>query len=67
MGHYMNRESKGSFSVYLSSLEVLRGSDHQMMRYTAGVRWQDEGTSEEVAMRCDIKEMEVTLRHRRLQ
>ncbi len=38
-----------------------------MMRYLAGVRWQDRVTSEEVARRCGIREMEVILRQRRLQ
>ncbi len=33
----------------------------------AGVRWHDRVTSEEVARRCGIREMEVILRHRRLQ
>ncbi len=47
-------------------MEVLRGCDRRMMRYLAGVRWQDRITSEEVA-RCGIREMEVILRQRRLQ
>ncbi len=48
-------------------MEVLRGCDRRMMRYLAGVRWQDRVISEEVARRCGIREIEVILRQRRLQ
>ncbi len=41
--------------------------DRRMMRYLAGVRWQNRVTSEEVARRCGIREMEVILWQRRLQ
>ena len=36
---------------------VLRGCDRRMLRYLAGVRWQDGVSSEEVARRCGLEEV----------
>jgi hypothetical protein len=33
-----------------------------MMRYMAGVRWPDRVSSEEVARRCGVEELDVELR-----
>ena len=46
---------------------VLKTCDYRMMRYMAGVKWQDRISNEEVVERCGIKDMQHSLRHRRLQ
>ena len=38
---------------------VLRASDRRMLRYIAGVRWQDGLSSEQVARRCGVEELEM--------
>jgi hypothetical protein len=43
---------------------ILRCCDRRMLRYMAGVRWQDSG---EVARRCEVEELEVELRRRKLR
>ena len=48
-------------------LGILRSCDRRMMRYMAGVRWQDGVSSKEVAERCDIMELEGRLRQGRLR
>ena len=48
-------------------LGVLRTCDRRMLRYMAGVGWQDGVTSGEVAERCGIKELELKLRQGRLR
>jgi len=46
---------------------ILIGCDRRMLRYMAGVKWQDMITSEKVAQLCGVKEIAEKLRHRRLQ
>lgn len=46
---------------------ILRSCDRKMLRYIAGVRWQDQVGSGEVAERCGVKELEVRLRQGRLR
>ena len=38
--------------------DVMKSHDRKMLRYMAGVRWQDRNSSEEVAKRCGLKEMQ---------
>jgi hypothetical protein len=38
-----------------------------MLRYMAGVRWQERVSSGEVARKCGVEELEVELRRRRLR
>lgn len=47
--------------------DILGKCDRKMIRCMAGVKWQDNVSSEEVAKRCGIKEIENKLRQRRLQ
>jgi len=46
---------------------ILKSCDSRMLRYMAGVRWQDRISSEEVAKRCGWKMIQDILRQRRLQ
>ena len=41
--------------------------DRRMLRYMAGVTWQDRLSSEEVASRCGVDQVEDMLRRRRLR
>ena len=46
----------------------IRSSDTPLMlRYMAGVRWQDRVPSEEVLRRCDLEDIESKLRRNRLR
>ena len=47
--------------------DILKSCDRRMLRYMAGVRWQDRISSEEVAKRCGLKEIQEKIRQRRLQ
>lgn len=47
--------------------DVLRSCDRRMLRYMAGVRWQDGRSSEEVAEMCGVQDLAVRLRQRRLR
>ncbi len=47
-------------------MEVLRSRDRRMLRYMAGVRWQDGRSSREVAEMCGIEDLSAKLRQRRL-
>ena len=38
-----------------------------MLRYMAGVRWQDRISTEEVSNRCGVRKIQDKLRYRRLQ
>ena len=46
--------------------EMIRTTDRRMLRYMAGVRWQDRVPSEEVLRRCDLEDIESKLRRNRL-
>ena len=46
---------------------ILKRCDRRMLRYMAGVRWQDKISSREVAERCGVKEIQEKIRQRRLQ
>ena len=48
-------------------MDVLRRCDHRMLRYMAGVRWQDGRSSSEVAEMCGVEYLSVKLRQRRLK
>ncbi len=48
-------------------MEVLRSCDGRMLRYTAGVRWQDGRSSSEVAEMCGVEGLSARLRQRRLR
>jgi len=41
--------------------------DSRMLRYMAGVRWQDRISTEDVARRCGLKMIQDKLRQKRLQ
>ena len=47
--------------------EMIRTTDRRMLRYMAGVRWQDRVPSEEVLRRCDLEDIESKLRRSRLR
>ena len=46
---------------------ILTSCDRRMLRYMAGVAWQDRVSSEEVARRCGVEVLENVLRRRRLR
>ena len=48
-------------------MDVLCRCDHRMLRYMAGVRWQDRRSSSEVAEMCGVEDLSVKLRQRRLR
>ncbi len=48
-------------------MEVLCSCDQRMLRYMAGVRWQDGRSSGEVAEMCGVEDLSVELRQRRLR
>ncbi len=48
-------------------MEVLRAIDHRMLRYMAGIRWQDRVSSADVANRRGIEDLETVLRRERLR
>ena len=41
------------------------GCDCKILRYRAGVRWQDGRSSSEVAQMCGVEDLSVKLRQRR--
>ena len=47
--------------------DILKSCDRRMLRYMAGVKWQDRVSSEEIAKRCGVKEIETKIRQRRLR
>jgi len=47
--------------------DVLNSCDSRMLRYMAGVRWQDRISSKEVAKRCGLKMIQDKLRQKRVQ
>jgi len=47
--------------------DILKSCDRRMLRYMAGVRWQDRICNEDVAKRCGLKMIQDKLRQRRLQ
>ena len=48
-------------------MEVLYRCDLRILRYIAGVRWQDGKSSSEVAEMCGVEDLSVKLRQRRLR
>ena len=46
---------------------MIRTTDKRMLRYMAGVRWQDRVASEEVLRRCDGEDIGSKLRRNRLR
>ncbi len=48
-------------------MEVLRICDRRMLRYMAGVRWQDGKSSGEVAEMCGVMDLSAKLMQRRLR
>ena len=47
--------------------DILRSCDRRMLRYMAGVRWQDGRSGSEVAEMCGVEELAGELRKRRLR
>lgn len=47
--------------------DILKSCDGRMLRYMAGVRWQDRISTEEVSNRCGVRKIQDKLRYRRLQ
>ena len=47
--------------------DALRSCDRRMLRYMAGVKWQDGRSSREVAEMCGVEELPNELRKRRLR
>ncbi len=48
-------------------MDLLRSCDHRILRYMAGVRWQDRRSSKEVAEMCEVEDLSVKLTKRRLR
>jgi len=48
-------------------LNVLQRCNRKMLRYMAGVRWQDGRSSMEVRDMCGVEDLSVKLRQRRLR
>ena len=48
-------------------MDVLRRCDRRMLRYMAGVRWQDWKSSSEVAEMCGVEDFSVNLKQRILR
>ena len=48
-------------------MEALKTTDRRMLRYMAGVRWQDRVASEKVLRMCDLEDGESKLRRSRLR
>ncbi len=48
-------------------MEVLRASDRRIMRYMAGIRWQDMVFSADVVNRYGVEDLETVLRRKRLR
>ena len=46
---------------------ILTSCDRRMLRYMAGVSWEDRLRSQEVAERCGVETLDVLLRRRRLR
>ena len=47
--------------------DIMKSCDQRMLRYMAGVRWQNRISSEEVAKRFGLKKIQDKMRQRRLQ
>ena len=45
----------------------MKKCDRRMLRYMTGVKWQDGVSSEEVAMRCGLRDIQERIRQGRLQ
>ena len=56
-----------TWALMNSLTEVLRSCDRRMLRYMAGVRWQDGRSSSEVAGMCGVEDLSAKLRQRRLR
>ena len=50
-----------------SNASILTSCDRRLLRYMAGVTWEDGIRSEEVAERCGVEPLDVLLRRRRLR
>ena len=48
-------------------MDVLCRCDHRMLRYMAGVRWQDRRSSSEVEEMYGVEGLSVKLRQRKLR
>ncbi len=48
-------------------MDLLRSCDRRMLRYMAGVRWQDRRFNKEVAEMCGVEDLSVKLRKKRLR
>ena len=48
-------------------MDVVHRCDRRMLRYMAGVRWQDRRSSSEVAEMCGVEDLSVRLKQRRLR
>ena len=47
--------------------DITRKCDRRMLRYMAGIKWQDVVSSEEVAKRCVLEDIQERVRKGRLQ
>jgi len=47
--------------------DIMRKCDRRMLRYMTGVKWQDGVSSEEVAERCGLEDIQERIRQGRLQ
>ena len=56
-----------SWPMTATVLAILTSCDRRMLRYMAGVAWQDRLSSGEVASRCGVDLVEDVLRRRRLR
>ena len=52
-----------TWAVTQKDEDIMRKCDRSMMRYMAGVKWQDGDSSEEVAKRCGLGDILETARH----
>jgi len=64
--HCYMKKIKKLIPLYTTA-NVLQRYDHQLLRYMAGVRWQDEKSSIEVRDKCGVEDLSVKMMQRRLK
>ena len=47
--------------------DIMRKCDRRMLRYMTGVKWQDRVSSEEIAKRCGLEDIQEIVKKGRLQ
>ena len=57
----------GQWALTQKDEDIMRKCDRRMLRYMTGVKWQDGISSEEVAERCGVEDIQERIRQGRLQ